>query len=138
LTYLSAPFAGQHENYRLAFEWASVILVALWWLPFKIAARRGQRVSAGMQAGAAGILLLTILLLDFPYRLLYQAEFDAVQWRGQTCYLLGQRDAKYLLFCPGLEPPRNRVVEEGASDLDHLGPKSNPFNHASISPLERP
>ena len=138
LAYLSDRFAGQHENYRLAFSWACIILVALWWLPFTLAARRGQRVAAGMRAGAAGVLVLAILLLDFPYRLFYHAELDAVQWRGQQCYVLGERAANYLLFCPGLEPPRNRVVEKAASDLDTVGDKSNPFGHASLSPAERP
>ena len=69
LSPLSPDNLGRHENYRLTFEWTCIILVALWWLPFRLAARRGQRVAGGMQAGAAGLLLLTVLLLDFPYRL---------------------------------------------------------------------
>ncbi len=138
LAYLSPRFSGRHENYRLSFEWASIILVALWWVPFRMAALQGQRLSGGMQTAAAAILLLTILLLDFPYRLLYQAELDAVEWRGRRCYVLGERNADYLVFCPDLEPPRNRVVKKDASDLEHVATKMNPFGHASISPTERP
>jgi hypothetical protein len=136
LSPLSPENISRHENYRLAFEWTAIILVALWWLPFKLAARRGQRVAAGLQAGAAGLLLLTFLLLDFPYRLLYQAEFEAVEWRGEQCFELGERDTDYLLFCPGLDPPRNRAVRKDANDLVRLGTRLNPFGHPSISPTE--
>lgn len=134
LAYLSPDKAGRHVTYRLSLEWACILIVALWWLPFRVASRRGQRVGVGMQAAGAAILVLAILLLDFPYRLLYQAEFEAVHWQGRRCYVLGERSSDALLFCPDLEPPRTRAVRKDASALEYLGTKLTPFGHASATP----
>lgn len=134
LAYLSPANGAQHDNYRLSFEWTCIILVALLRVPFKMAANRGLRVNGGLQIGAAAVLLLALLLLDFPYRLMYQADFDAVEWRGRQCALLGERDDDYLVFCLEMEPPRSRVVRKDAGDLVHLGTKMNPFDNAPAPP----
>lgn len=138
LAYLAPSNFSRHENYRLGFVWLAIILTALWWLLLNEAGRSGQQVSVPMRVSAGAILLLTFFLMDFPYRLLYQADFDAVDWRGQRCYALGERDADYLLFCPGLEPPRNRIVRKDAGDVHHTGIRLNPFADASLPPREQP
>jgi hypothetical protein len=141
LAYLSSQSQenfSRHENYRLAFEWAAIIIVTMWWWVLRRAAALRQRVNSAMLTAAGAILLLTLFVLDFPYRLLYQSELDAVDWQGRRCYVLGERDPDYLLFCPSLEPPRNRAVRKDAGDLQPLGTKLNPFDDASISPVEQP
>ena len=37
-----AELRSRHTTYRFAFEWAGIIMVALWWVPFRLAARRGS------------------------------------------------------------------------------------------------
>jgi serine/threonine-protein kinase len=138
LAFLSPSFEGRHTSYRYTFEWVCIILVALWWIPFRVAARRGQRLNGVMLVAAAASLLLATMLLHFPYRLLYHSELEAVEWDGRRCYVLGERGDEELLFCPDLEPPRNRAVRKGASGLTRLGTSANPFEHASSSPTERP
>ena len=138
LAFLSPSFESRHTTYRFTFEWVCIILVAVWWVPFRVAARRAQRLNAGVLAAAAAIFLLAMFLLHFPYRLLYHAELEAVEWDGRRCYVLGERSDEELLFCPDLEPPRNRAVNKDAIGLKHLGTRLNPFDHASISPTERP
>lgn len=138
LVWLSSQFEGEHENYRLAFEWASIIIVAVWWMVFRMARTRRLPLNRGMLAAAAATLALTVFLLDFPFRLLYQADFEVVNWQGRQCYVLGARVDDSLLFCPDLAPPRNRVVRNDDRDLQHVGSTLNPFGHASLSPTERP
>jgi hypothetical protein len=138
LAFLSPSSGGRHDTYRLSFEWACIILAAIWWVPLRVAARRAQRLNAGILAAAAAIFLATMMLLDVPYRLFYQAELEAVEWDGRRCYVLGERGDEELLFCPNLEPPRNRAVRPDATGLTHLGTRENPFEHASFSPTERP
>jgi Protein kinase domain len=138
LAFLSPSFESRHTDYRYTLEWACIILVALWWVPFRMAARRAQRLNPGVLAAAGAALLLALLLLHFPYRLLYQAELEAVEWDGRRCFVLGERNDEELLFCPDLEPPRNRAVSKGTVGLKHLGTRMNPFGDASVSPVERP
>ena len=138
LAFLSPSFESRHTTYRFTFEWVCIILVAVWWVPFRVAARRAQRLNPAVLAAAAAIFLLAMLLLHFPYRLLYHAELEAVEWDGRRCYVLGERNVEELLFCPDVEPPRNRAVRKDAIGLTHLGTRMNPFGHASFSPAERP
>jgi hypothetical protein len=135
--YLSPLNGDRHDAYRLGFEWACLIGVALWILPFRLAARQGRRPSAGILLAGGAVLLLGILLLDFPYRLLYQAELETVRWNGGTCYLLGERSDDALLLCPDSEAPRTRAVRKGDPGLERLGTALNPFAHPSSSPEER-
>jgi hypothetical protein len=138
IAFLSPSFESRHTTYRLTLEWVCIILVALWRVPFRVAARRGQRLNPGVLAAGAAVFLLTLLLLHFPYRLLYHPELEAADWNGRRCYVLGERGDEELLFCPDLEPPRNRAVRTDATGLTHLGTRENPFEHASFSPTERP
>jgi hypothetical protein len=138
LAFLSPSFEPRHTTYRVTFEWACIALMALWRVPIRVAAQRAQRLNPGVLVAAAAIFLLAMLLLHFPYRLLYHAELEAVEWDGRRCYVLGERGDEELLFCPDLEPPRNRAVRKDASGLTHLGTRANPFEHASSSPTERP
>jgi hypothetical protein len=136
LAFLSPSFGARHTTYRFVFEWACILLVALWWVPFKVAASRGQRLKPGVIVAAAAILALAMLLLHFPYRLLYHAELEVVAWDGRRCYVLGERRDETLLFCPDLEPPRNRIVNAAATGLARLGTRENPFERTSFSPQE--
>jgi RIO-like serine/threonine protein kinase len=136
--YLSPSNGARHETYRLGFEWACLIAAALWMVPFRMAARQGRRPSGGILLAGGAVLLLGVLLLDFPYRLLYQAELETVRWHGERCYLLGERSDDALLLCPDSAPPRTRAVRKDDSALERLGTRLNPFSHASPSPEERP
>ncbi len=78
-------------------------------------------------------MVLALVLLDFPYRVIYHAEFDTVRWEGRHCYLLGEREDQYLLFCPDLQAPRNRIVGKDAPGLQHVGARENIFSHPSIT-----
>jgi hypothetical protein len=135
--YLSPLNSERHDTYRLGFAWACLVGAALWILPFRLAARQGRRPSPGMLLAGGAVLLLGILLLDFPYRLLYQSELEAVHWKGDTCYLLGERSDDALLLCPDLDAPRTRAVRKDDRNLERLGTALNPFGHASPSPQER-
>jgi hypothetical protein len=136
--YLAPLNGARHETYRLGFEWACLIVVALWLVPFSVAARQGRRPSGGMLLAGGAVLLLGILLLDFPYRLLYQAELESARWNNLRCYLLGERADDALLLCPDLDPPRTRVLRKDDQQLERHGTRVNPFGHAAPSPQERP
>ncbi len=75
------------------------------------------------------ITILSVLFLNFPYRLLWHTQFETVTWSGQRCYLLGSRADADLLFCPEMPPPRNKVVEPGAANVGRTGTVERIFSH---------
>ena len=81
---------------------------------------------------AAAIFLLGMFLLHFPYRLLYHAELEAVEWGGRRCYVLGERGEEELLFCPQSRAAAEPSGPRSETDRTHVGTRLNPFgDHAS-------
>lgn len=138
LGFLSPRHSGYHETYRASFVWVTMICVSLWIPVFRLANRRGEPIHRGVLLGGAAIWVLSVALLDLPYRLLYHAEFESATWRGTSCYILGERADDYLLFCPELPPPRNRSVATSDPRLEHNGTRENIFSHTSIAKVSWP
>ena len=102
------------------YSWLTVLTLAAWYLVVTIAARKGQRLNLGVRAGGVAIVALSLVSLDLPYRLFAHNEFEAATWNGNDCYLIGERADDLLLFCPALQPPRNKVVQKNAENLHRL------------------
>ena len=128
LSFLSPKFRPYHENYRLSFIWVTIASCMLWYPAVKLAIRKGESLIRAVFAGGAAVLVLSLLLLDFPYRFIYRREFEAATWQGHRCYVLGERADDFLLFCPQLPSPRNRRVSQRATDLQRAGVKENIFS----------
>jgi hypothetical protein len=134
LTLLSPRFEPLHETYSGTFTWVTIICVMVWYLPLRLAAQRREPLNRGLLAGGGAVLLLAILLLDFPYRMLWQSHrFEVALWQGARCYILGERADDVLLFCPLVELPRNRVVSRRAKELQRLGMQENMFKQFSAN-----
>ena len=71
---------------------------------------------------AAGmvVLSLTLVVMELPYRLLWQNEFERVAFGDERCYAIGARADDLLLFCPDAAPPRNKVVPRERSRTEAL------------------
>jgi hypothetical protein len=88
-----------------------------------VAARTRQRIPRRSVIGGSIVLAFSLLLLNFPYRLLsHDIDFDEVTWEGRSCHVLGARDDDRLIFCPSLPTPRNRVVRADALVPVHTPP----------------
>ena len=91
--------------------------------------RKGQTLHWGFIAGGIVATCVSIALLNFPYRMLYfNKAFEAVTWKNNHCYAIGERSDDILLFCPELPAPRNRTVTKGDSELTWLGVKESIFS----------
>jgi hypothetical protein len=113
LALLSPAFVGYHNQYRWTLSFVVMVSVALW-LPVAWLVRKGQTLHWAMWAGGAVVTGAAVVLLHFPYRLLYSSKgFEAVSWGKASCYVIGERDADRLLFCPEIDLPRNRIVNKG-------------------------
>jgi hypothetical protein len=134
LALLSPRFQAEHETYRASFVWVTIICLMAWYAPLRLAAKRREALNGGLLAGGAAVVLLAVLLMDFPYRMLSHNDiFEVAQWHGARCYILGERRDEVLLFCPTLAAPRNRVVSSRAKEIERLGIKENTFSQFSAS-----
>ncbi len=130
LALLSPANVGLHNQYRQVFAIVVILSVAVWY-PVTRLVRQGQSFHRGLGFAGAIVTGVALLFLHFPYRLLYFSlidPFEAVTWRGAHCYQIGARADDLLLFCPGSQPPRNRVVKKNDSELERPGIRENIFS----------
>jgi tRNA A-37 threonylcarbamoyl transferase component Bud32 len=128
LAFLSPEFTPYHQSYRASFIWVSIVCLLVWYPVLRTAFRRGISLNWRIVAGGLAVTLLSILLMDFPYRLLVHSEFEAARWQGKSCYIIGERNEEFLLFCPSVPPPRNQTVAKTADGLERQGGKHNIFS----------
>lgn len=128
LALLSPAHVGDHNRYRQVLS-VVVILTVVVWYPVVKEVRKGQTLHWGFIAGGVVATCVSIALLNFPYRMLYfNKAFEAVTWKNNHCYAIGERSNDILLFCPELPAPRNRSVTKGDSELTWLGVKESIFS----------
>ena len=130
LALLAPAKVGLHNQYRQVFA-IVVILSLVVWYPVSRLVRQGQSFHRGLGLAGAIVTGVALIFLHFPYRLLYSSliePFELVSWRGAQCYEVGARAEDILLFCPGSQPPRNRVVKKNDSELERSGIRENIFS----------
>jgi protein kinase-like protein len=127
---LSPAFEPYHDHYRQTLSSLIILTGSGWYAVTRVAAAGRQAVHRGIVAGGAAVMMLALASLDFPYRLIVHNKFEAANWNGAECYILGERVDDVLLFCPQLQPPRNRVIQKSMSNLQRLGRRENIFTRA--------
>ena len=111
LELLSPDRSDYHWAYFKTFVGTTLACIMLWYPPLRLAVRTRQPIPRRSIVGGSIVFAFSLLLLDFPYRLLTQdVHFDEVSWQGTTCHLLGAQGDQRLLFCPSLGVPRNRTA----------------------------
>jgi len=125
--------------YRKTFSWIAIAATLAWYLVMRFAANKGEQLHRGMLAGAVAVITLAFASLDYPYRLFNQwgTQFDAARWQGKDCYVLGERSDDVLLFCPALQPSRNRIVKKGDETLERTGVRESIFSQFGHTPGPR-
>jgi hypothetical protein len=123
LSILSPQFRDYHYMYRKVFTGVTVACLALWYPAIWLAARKRESMNRLVLAGGVAVLVLSLMLLNFPYRLLvgHYRDFEAATWSGDSCFILGERQAHLLLFCPEAATPRNRIVRNDDPNLQRIG-----------------
>ena len=99
---LGAPVAGVQAVPRdmpASFIWVTMACVPRSsWCCARASNRRA--VGWGVVAGRLAVTLLSVLLLDFPCPPARACRVQAARWRGENCYIIGERGDEFLLFCP--------------------------------------
>ena len=123
LALLSPDLGKYHSGYRKAFIGTTLASVLLWYPTLRLAIRTKQRIPRRGLVGGSLVLAFSLILLDFPYRLLvHDIDFDEVTWDSRSCHVLGARGDERLIFCPSLAVPRSRVVRADVLAPQHSAP----------------
>jgi serine/threonine protein kinase len=124
---LNPAHAGEHRSFRQLFSLHLLIFAFAWLQVLTLRARRADREARVVVAGGLALTLLSLLLLVAPYRIMLHNEAERIFVGGsQPCYLVGQRSADGLLFCP-TQTPRTRVVRLDDPQLTRDGTRENIF-----------
>jgi serine/threonine protein kinase len=115
LKMLTPEFADYHVSYRKAFVATTIACVMVWYPAVRLAIRTRQPIPPRVAVAGAAVLGFSLVLLDFPYRLLsHDIDFAEVSWNEHTCHVLGRRGDETLIFCGELPPPRIKTVRADA------------------------
>jgi len=127
LRVFSHDYVAAHNQYRYVFAGVVLFSVAVWY-PVLSLIRKGQTLHWGIIVAGTGATVFALVLLHFPYRLLYFThQMPAVEWNGNRCYAIGERGDQELLFCASLPPPRNRIVAKNDPRRMPLGIRESMF-----------
>ena len=127
LRVFSHDYVAIHNQYRYVFAGVVLFSVAVWYPVLKLI-RKGRTIHWGIIVAGIGATSFALVLLHFPYRLLYFShQMPAVEWSGNRCYTIGERGDQELLFCASLAPPRNRIVAKTDPRLVPLGIRESMF-----------
>lgn len=125
---LSPAHAAEHRSFRQLFSLHLLIFACAWLQVLRVRANRTDRDAHIVVAGGVALTLLGLLLLVAPYRIMLHNEAERVVVGGvRTCYLVGQRGADGLLFCPAQAPPWTRVVRLDDRALARDGTRESIF-----------
>jgi len=93
---------------------------------FRLGKTRGTSVAKPL-FGVLVILLATVLVWVFPYRILWQNQFEKIRLEGARAYIIGQNGDELLVHCPDASPPRNRIVSANDAGIVRLQIRESVF-----------
>jgi hypothetical protein len=106
------PLNMQSLTYRPVL---SVLLLAMSAAWYALLSKPEVAASIDGLTRAAGVvvMLVSLLMLEVPYRLLIHNSFERVEYASDRCYQTGRsyrQDQNVLLYCPDSPPPRIRIA----------------------------
>jgi hypothetical protein len=125
--------ANSEKQAHFRFEMSSVIIVVGICLVRIARLRLRERSEHGRVSlyACIAVFMVAILMNDAPYRLIHDHNKERVALNGQRCYVIGDNNGRLLLFCPDINPPRNRIVEPYDPSLERLGVRESMFTPTS-------
>ena len=72
-----------------------------------------------------GVIGVALVILVFPYRLMWHNAFEVVTYHDGRCYILGEQSASALLYCPEDELPRVKEIALPDTALKRSGRNQN-------------
>jgi serine/threonine protein kinase len=111
----------RYLNYRNLLDYA--VVGSAWGLYrlLRWEQRAARRVHPAHIIALTSVLVLSTVLWNGPYRVMFQSHRPRVEYAGQRCYNLGAAGAELLLFCPDAGAAKVRRVSAGDTRLRDTG-----------------
>jgi serine/threonine protein kinase len=126
-------FSQRRSWYRFAFD---VLILVFGLGAFRVSRLRREhqtRDGAVIQGVLVTTVVVFVLLNVAPLRVFFhQEDFEAVDVSGTRCYIIRELEQEMQLYCPRVDPPRNRILQRGDPSVRRLGITENVFK--SIMP----
>ena len=133
LAALNPAYAADHRSFRQLFSLYVLLFAAGWLQVLRVRARRADPEARVVVAGGLALTLLSLELLVAPYRIMVSPHNQAeriIVGGSQPCYLVGQRGADGLLFCPTQRAPWSRIMRLDDPQLRRDGTRESIFKEA--------
>jgi hypothetical protein len=113
-----------HQLYNFSMSMMVLLAGVAAWHIVKMRRSRPDTPSASI-VSVFGVIGVSLVVLAFPYRLLWQNRFEVATYAGARCYVIGETAAKALLYCPTGAVPRVKEVVADDSGLKRSGIEEN-------------
>lgn len=128
------PMRPERLFHHQLYNFSMAIMILLMGIAAYHIVRMRQRIpgpstSIVFVLGAIGV---SLVLLAFPYRLLWQNRFEVATYGGARCYIIGETTAKALLYCPTDPAPRVKEVGRQDAGLERSGVYENIYTNVSL------
>lgn len=100
---------AHHQLYNFALAMMVLGMSVAAWRIVKMR-RRSPGAPYTSIVSVFGVIGVSLVLLAFPYRLIWHNRFEVVTHRGARCHLLGEQPGRALLYCPTDPVPRVKEV----------------------------
>ena len=124
---LSALAGAERSSFRKTLTLLVLALAFSTRHAFKMRGRTYKTKGLAWPAAAAVVLGASVVLLEAPYRVFWHASFERADLGANACYIVGENRIEFLLHCPTLPPPRNRIVTADDSGLKRRGLRQSIF-----------
>lgn len=118
----------RHQLYNLSMAMLILAMSVAASQIVKMARNTGATLRPPVKRAMSLVLLVigvSFVILVYPYRLIWQNEFEMAGYHGSSCYLLGEHAANALLYCPGDPAPKVREVALADKALERSGKLQN-------------
>jgi hypothetical protein len=98
------------SSYRIVLDVLTLAFGAGLLRVIRLRSKHGVRHGTGTLMLGLAILTLFVLAIELPYRILWHNQFERIEIAGTRCYVIGEHADEWLVYCPEMDQPRNRIV----------------------------
>ena len=107
------PLRPQHLRRHQWYDFSMGLLILVMALGSRHLISMRRRFGGALHSSlvfSCVVLGAALVILVFPYRLLWHNKFEVATYNSARCYILGERDPTTLVYCPGDDAPRVREI----------------------------